>query len=112
MGITRSDIHSDELNKAALLAKAFAHPARIRIIKYLIETRTCIVSDLVDEIGLAQPTISQHLKELKSIGIVKGEIEGPRICYCVNDNVWNEARSIFLDLFDSYPVDKNYCGKN
>jgi DNA-binding transcriptional ArsR family regulator len=109
MGITRSDIHSEELNKAAQLAKAFAHPARLRIIRHLIETKACIVNDLVDEIGLAQPTISQHLKELKSIGIIKGEIEGPRICYCINDKIWNEAKQIFQELFGSYPVKDDYC---
>jgi DNA-binding transcriptional ArsR family regulator len=109
MGITRTDIHSEELNKAAQLAKAFAHPARIKIIQHLISTRACIVNDLVDVIGLAQPTISQHLKELKSIGIIKGEIEGPRICYCINDKVWNEAREVFQNLFDSYPTSKDCC---
>ena len=109
MGITRSDIHSEELNKAAALAKAFAHPARLRIIRYLIDTKACIVNDLVDEIGLSQPTISQHLKELKSIGIIKGEIEGPRKCYCINDSVWLEARSVFEKIFDAYPIDQNCC---
>ncbi len=109
MGITRTDIHTDELNQAANLAKAFAHPARLKIITYLIESRACIVNDLVDEIGLSQPTISQHLKELKSIGIIKGEIEGPRVCYCINETVWNEARKIFQELFDSFPVSNECC---
>lgn len=109
MGITRTDIHSDALNKAARFAKAFAHPARLKIIQHLISTRACIVNDLVDVIGLSQPTISQHLKELKSIGIIKGEIEGPRICYCINDTVWNEMQTIFQDLFDSYPNSKDCC---
>lgn len=109
MGITRSDMFTDELNQAATLAKAFAHPARLKILKHLIESRTCIVNDLVDVIGLSQPTISQHLKELKSIGIIKGEIEGPRICYCINESVWNDVRSIFLELFDSYPSTSNCC---
>ncbi len=109
MGITRSDIHTEELNQAALLAKAFAHPARLKIIKHLIDTKTCIVNDLVSVIGLSQPTISQHLKELKSIGIIKGETEGPRVCYCINDGVWNEAKGVFRELFDSYPADKECC---
>ncbi|MBR9998607.1 MAG: winged helix-turn-helix transcriptional regulator [Cyclobacteriaceae bacterium] len=109
MGITRSDIFTDELNKASTLAKAFAHPARLKIITELIQTRACIVSDLVDVIGLSQPTISQHLKELKTIGIIKGEIEGPRVCYCINDAVWNEARKVFQELFDSYPDITDCC---
>lgn len=109
MGITRTDIFTDELNQAAVLAKAFANPARLKIIQHLIESRTCIVNDLVDVIGLSQPTISQHLKELKSIGIIKGEIEGPRVCYCINGTVWNEARSIFQKLFDSFPSNNLCC---
>jgi DNA-binding transcriptional ArsR family regulator len=108
MGITRTDIHTDELNHAATLAKAFAHPARLKIIRHLIETKACIVGDLVDMIGLSQPTISQHLKELKTVGIIKGEIEGPRVCYCINEEVWNEAKAVFKELFDSYP-DKSTC---
>jgi len=109
MGITRTDIFTEELNQAAILAKAFANPARLKIIKHLIESRACIVNDLVDVIGLSQPTISQHLKELKSIGIIKGEIEGPRVCYCINESVWNEARKIFQELFDSYPSSRDCC---
>jgi ArsR family transcriptional regulator len=109
MGITRTDIFTDELNQAATLAKAFANPARLKIIQHLIESRTCIVNDLVDIIGLSQPTISQHLKELKAVGIIKGEIEGPRVCYCINDTVWNEARTIFQKLFDSFPASNDCC---
>jgi DNA-binding transcriptional ArsR family regulator len=109
MGITRTDIFTDELNQAATLAKAFAHPARLKIIQHLIISRACIVNDLVDVIGLSQPTISQHLKELKSIGIIKGEIEGPRICYCINETVWKEAKAIFLDIFDSFPLASDCC---
>ena len=109
MGISKTDIYSDEINRKANLAKAFAHPARFMIIKCLIETKGCIVNDLVDEIGLAQPTISQHLKELKSLGIIKGEIEGPRMCYCINDDVWDEIKKGFTALFNSYPKDENCC---
>ena len=109
MGTTRLDIHTDELNQAARLAKAFAHPARLKIIKHLIDTKACIVNDLVGVIGLSQPTISQHLKELKSIGIIKGEIEGSRVCYCINEEVWNEAKEVFQALFDSFPPEEECC---
>lgn len=109
MGITRSDIHTDILNREAQIAKAFSHPARLKIIKHLIETKSCIVNDLVDVIGLAQPTISQHLKELKSIGIIKGEIEGPRVCYCINDKIWLEAKTFFLDIFNTYSPNDDCC---
>jgi DNA-binding transcriptional ArsR family regulator len=107
MGITRSDIFSDDINKTALLAKAFAHPARLTILKHLIGTKACIVSDLVDVVGLSQPTISQHLKELRNIGLIKGEIEGPRVCYCINESVWDEVKATFTELFTLYDSSKS-----
>ena len=109
MGITRSDIFSDDINKTAQLAKAFAHPARLTILRHLIGSKTCIVNDLVDVVGLSQPTISQHLKELKNIGIIKGEIEGPRVCYCINETVWNEVKDNFSDLFKLYDASRSCC---
>ena len=109
MGITRSDIFSENINKAALLAKAFAHPARLTILRHLISSKACIVNDLVDIVGLSQPTISQHLKELKHIGLIKGEIEGPRVCYCINDSVWKEVKDIFTELFDLYDASRSCC---
>lgn len=102
MGVTRTDIHTEQINKIANMAKAFAHPARITILKYIIEAKGCIVNDLVGAIGLSQSTISQHLKELKSIGIIKGEIEGPKMCYCINDEVWTETQNAFSELFSSH----------
>lgn len=109
MGITRTDIFSDDTNKMAQLAKAFAHPARLTILRHLISSKTCIVNDLVDVVGLSQPTISQHLKELKTIGIVIGEIEGPRVCYCINDAVWEEVKKTFSELFDTYDASRSCC---
>ncbi len=67
----------------ATLAKALGHPARVAIMRMLIRTEGCIVSDIVDELPLAQSTISQHLKQLRSAGLVQGEVDGPRVCYCV-----------------------------
>lgn len=109
MGITRSDIFSDDINKTALLAKAFAHPARLTILKHLIDSKSCIVSDLVDVVGLSQPTISQHLKELRNIGLIKGEIEGPRVCYCINESVWDEVKETFTELFTLYDSSRSCC---
>jgi DNA-binding transcriptional ArsR family regulator len=77
------DFDKDE-NQLADLAKALAHPARIAILKILAERKTCICGEIVDVLPLAQSTVSQHLKELKEIGLVKGEIEGPRSCYCLD----------------------------
>lgn len=84
MGITKADLFTKEQNTAAKIAKAFAHPARVAIIEHLIKENRCINSDLVSELGLAQATISQHLKELKNADIIKGTIEGASISYCLN----------------------------
>jgi DNA-binding transcriptional ArsR family regulator len=84
MGITKSENFSAQQNEIALIAKALGHPARVAIIDYLLKVNTCICGDIVNELPLAQATISQHLKELKNAGIIHGEIEGNAICYCLN----------------------------
>lgn len=84
MGVTKVESFTKEQNELAMIAKALAHPARIAILQHLIEVKACITKDIVDELPLAQPTISQHLKELKKAGLVQGNIEGTSICYCVN----------------------------
>lgn len=84
MGITKTHHFTEDQNEIATLLKALAHPARVAIIEYLLSVDTCICNDIVAEINLAQPTVSQHLKELKNAGIIQGEIEGKSICYCVN----------------------------
>ncbi|GAB3574081.1 metalloregulator ArsR/SmtB family transcription factor [Spirosoma luteolum] len=100
MGVTKTEIFTTEQNRLADLAKAFAHPARVAILQLLISRKACICGDLVDELNLAQATVSQHLKELKRIGIIRGDIDPPRVCYCLNPPVWAEARRLFGDLFD------------
>ena len=102
MGITKTEVFNTKQNKMAKYAKAFAHPARIAILEYLVKTRACICGDLVGELPLAQSTISQHLKELKNTGIIQGDIDGPRINYCINEAAWNEARSLLTEIIDSY----------
>ena len=86
----------------ALAAKAFAHPARVAIIQYLLKTNACINGDLVQELGLAQATISQHLRELKDIGIIQGTIEGARVSYCINPSRWEEVKFLFNEMFNRY----------
>ncbi len=98
MGATKTDNYTDEQNKIALLLKALGHPARIAIIEYLIKVNSCICGDIVNEIKLAQPTISQHLKELKNVGIIKGSIEGTAICYCIDETVWNQIQAYFESI--------------
>ncbi|SFU32859.1 DNA-binding transcriptional regulator, ArsR family [Pustulibacterium marinum] len=107
MGITKSEIFTEEQNKLASIAKVLGHPARIAIIQHLIKVNACICGDLVEEIGLAQPTISQHLKELKNIGIIKGNIEGTSICYCIDTANWQAYQKQFASFFDTLPKVKN-----
>ena len=99
MGITKSNLFTDSQNEIANLAKALGHPARIAILEHLIKANQCINSDLVEEIGLAQATISQHLKELKKVGIIAGTVEGTSMCYCINPLKWQEIQKMFSGLF-------------
>lgn len=108
MGLTKSEIFTEEQNNLAAIAKVLGHPARIAILQHLMKIQSCICGDLVDEIGLAQPTISQHLKELKKINIIKGDIEGTSVCYCINKAAWKNIQhslTQFLDL----SLHKNCC---
>ncbi len=101
MGLTKSEIFTEEQNQLATIAKVLGHPARIAIIQHLFKLNSCVCGDLVNEIGLAQPTISQHLKELKKVGIIKGTIEGTSVCYCINPSTWKEIKTLlssFLNL--------------
>jgi len=104
MGVTKTDLFTEEQNKLALIAKAFAHPARVAIIQYLLKANACINSDLVVELGLAQATISQHLRELKDIGIIQGTIEGVSVNYCINSVIWAEIKVLFNQVFDQYDI--------
>lgn len=102
MGITKTDNFNSAQNKVAKLAKALGHPARIAILEILLKRNACICGDLVDELPLSQSTISQHLKELKEAGLIKGEIEGTSVCYCIEEKVWRDAQKILNKLFDAY----------
>lgn len=109
MGLTKTDLFTNQQNRVAELAKAFAHPARVAILQLLAEKKACVCGDLVDELPLAQATVSQHLKELKRIGIIKGDIDPPRVCYCINEPVWEEARKVFGQVLDTFLVDQGCC---
>ena len=107
MGVTKTEIFTEQQNSLATTLKALAHPARIAILQYIIKQKACICNDLVEELGLAQATISQHLKELKSIGIIKGSIEGTSVCYCIDENVWHKLKNELNMFFvDNVGVDK------
>jgi DNA-binding transcriptional ArsR family regulator len=109
MGLTRTEIFTAEQNQLAQLAKALGHPARISIIQHLIKVNACICGDLVDEIGLAQPTISQHLKALKNVGIIKGNIEGTSVCYCIDKQRWTEIQELLHGFLFSISQSVNCC---
>ena len=109
MGLTKSEIFTEKQNSLATKLKALAHPARIAIIQHLIKAEACICGDLVEELGLAQATISQHLKELKSIGIIKGSIEGASVCYCIDEKVWNQLKKEFEAFFIAYDNKTKCC---
>lgn len=99
MGLSKTEKFSAHQNQLALMSKALGHPARIAILEYLLKANSCICGDIVGELGLAQATVSQHLKELKNLGIIKGSIEGTSTCYCIDIEKWesiSEAFSLFF----------------
>ncbi len=103
MGLTKTEIFTSEQNEVAAMAKVLGHPARIAILQHLIQKNICICGDLVDEIGLAQSTISQHLKELKLAGIIRGNIEGTSVCYCIDQEKWKEIKAKLNAIFNWKP---------
>ncbi|MCW1962631.1 MULTISPECIES: helix-turn-helix transcriptional regulator [Chryseobacterium] len=109
MGVTKTEIYTEEQNKLASLLKVLGHPARIAILQYIINQKACICNDLVEELGLAQATISQHLKELKNIGIIKGSIEGKSVCYCINESIWKQFQNEFNLFFNQDVTIKQCC---
>ncbi|WP_295792789.1 metalloregulator ArsR/SmtB family transcription factor [Mucilaginibacter sp.] len=109
MGLTKTEIFTDEQNRLAVMLKALAHPARIAILQQIINANACICGDLSIELGLAQATISQHLKELKTAGLIQGTIEGVSVCYCIEPKNWEMLKqqlNSFLNLVD---VKANCC---
>ena len=109
MGLTKTDHFTERQNDMATIAKALGHPARIAIIEHLLKVDQCICGDIVNELPLSQPTVSQHLKELKNIGIIKGNIEGNATCYCIDKDNWESIRQKFAGMFDTYSKKKSPC---
>jgi len=102
MGLTKSEEFTKTQNEVAKLAKALGHPARIAILQFLIKTNSCVCGDIVDELPLSQSTVSQHLKELKQAGLIKGDIDGPSVCYCIDEKGWNKAKAAMGELMEAY----------
>ncbi|MCW3125621.1 MAG: winged helix-turn-helix transcriptional regulator [Bacteroidetes bacterium] len=109
MGATKSEEFSVRDNRTAKYAKALSHPARVAILKLLIQKQACICGDIVEELPLSQSTVSQHLKELKEAGLIKGDIEGAKVCYCIDEKEWNVAKNYISELFASYIPSADKC---
>ena len=107
MGATKTEYFTDQQNQIATIAKAMGHPARIAIIESLMKANECICGDIVNELPLAQPTVSQHLKELKNAGIIKGNVEGNSICYCIDEKTINILNTYFSKIIQT--VLKSKC---
>ena len=108
MGLTKTEGFTKNQLDLAGLAKALAHPARVAILQFVATQQTCICGDIVDSLPLSQSTVSQHLKELKSAGLIKGEVDGPSICYCIDEKNWQRAKVVLMDLFKHFDP-KNCC---
>ncbi len=96
--MNKSENFDEEIQKIARFSKSISHPARLAILRYLAETKTCISGDISDYLPLSRTTVSQHLKELRDIGLIHGEIDGLKINYCL----CNETIESYLDLFDHF----------
>ena len=109
MGLTKSEHYTTKQNQIAVLLKAIAHPARIAIIEYLLKKEECICNDLVNHLPLSQPTVSQHLKELKNAGLIKGTIEGTAVCYCIDEKVLEKFQNYFKIVSIKLEKKKSNC---
>jgi DNA-binding transcriptional ArsR family regulator len=107
MGLSKTEEFTKTQNEVASLAKALGHPARIAILQYLAQQKSCVCGDIVNELPLSQSTVSQHLKELKNAGLIKGEIEGPSVCYCIEPKAVLKARKLLSDLLQN--VQESCC---
>lgn len=107
MGATKTDHFTESQNQIATIAKALGHPARVAIIEYLLKVNTCICGDIVNELPLAQPTVSQHLKELKNAGLIKGTIEGNAICYCIDEKTFDVLKNYFSAIISGVTKQKS-----
>ncbi len=109
MGLAKTEMFTNQQNEIALFAKVFGHPARVSILQHLFKIDSCVCGDLVSEIGLAQPTISQHLKELRHLGLIKGNVEGTSVCYCINTENWTKMKETMLQFLNQDISTKEDC---
>jgi DNA-binding transcriptional ArsR family regulator len=109
VGVSKTDIFTDRQNQLSILAKAIGHPARVAIIEFLLKQQTCICKDIVGEVPLSQPTISQHLRELKKVGLIKGTIEGNTVCYCLDKKGFEDLHNYTSMVLDSLNKPNSEC---
>ncbi|MCX6312039.1 MAG: metalloregulator ArsR/SmtB family transcription factor [Bacteroidetes bacterium] len=109
MGLAKTDEFTLRDNRIAKYAKALAHPARVAILQLLIKKQACVCGDIVDELPLSQSTVSQHLKELKASGLIKGDIDGAKVCYCIDEKELEIAQSSLASLFEAFVKSKKKC---
>lgn len=109
MGNTKAEEFTVKDNKIARYAKALSHPARVAILQLLLKKQACICGDIVEELPLSQSTVSQHLKELKEAGLIKGDIDGVKVCYCIDEKEWDNAKAYLSGLFDAYNKRTKCC---
>lgn len=109
MGLVKTELFTEEQNEISVVAKVFGHPARVAILQHLFEINYCVCGDIVAEIGLAQPTISQHLKELKNLGLIKGNIEGTSVCYCIDLENWTKMKEKMIHFLNQDLAQKQDC---
>ena len=109
MGATKTEEFTVKQNKIAQYLKALGHPARIAILELLIKKQSCICGDIVDDLPLSQSTVSQHLNELKKVGLIKGDIDGAKVCYCIDEKAWETAKKYISAFFSSYAGNNNCC---
>ncbi len=109
MGLVKSEIFTDQQNVLSNYAKVLGHPARIAILQHIFKSNSCICGDLVEEIGLAQATISQHLKELKRLELIQGNIEGTSVCYCINPEKWTNMKNLLFDFLNQDLNSESNC---
>jgi len=110
MGVTKTELFTSNQNQLANWARVLGHPARIAILQYLLKQNSCVCGSLVDELGLAQATISQHLRELKDAGLITGTVEGTSVCYCIEPKAWAKAQAAFDKLFNAFkPIGSSCC---
>ena len=106
MGLTKKEEFTAKQNRLSEITKALGHPARVAIVEYLAKSNACMCGDIVDVLPLSQSTVSQHLRELKNAGLIKGDIEGTKVCYCINEKGWTEAKEMLEQFLVTV---KNCC---